>query len=110
MQTIQEDIDAIVPYSMHVSSRYLDLTKQKLELTRLPKENETLTQGEQWALGTPKSVLEPLLDHWYDLIPSPSVTIPINDAVKLMIPTGWKHTTGAPKNPSSAPRSRSSEP
>lgn len=66
MQTIQEDIDAIVPYSMHVSSRYLDLTKQKLELTRLPKENETLTTGQQWALGTPKSVLEPLLDHWLE--------------------------------------------
>ncbi|KAJ4373689.1 hypothetical protein N0V86_007832 [Didymella sp. IMI 355093] len=66
MQTIQEDIDAIVPYSMHVSSRYLDLTKQKLELTRLPKENETLTLQEQWALGTPKSVLEPLLDHWLE--------------------------------------------
>ncbi|KAF3038577.1 hypothetical protein E8E11_000094, partial [Didymella keratinophila] len=64
--TIQEDIDAIVPYSMHVSSRYLDLTKQKLELTRLPKENETLTQDEQWTLGTPKSVLEPLLDHWLE--------------------------------------------
>ena len=64
MQTIQEDIDAIVPYSMHVSSRYLDLTKQKLELTRLPKENETLATDQQWALGAPKSVLEPLLDHW----------------------------------------------
>jgi hypothetical protein len=76
MQTIQEDIDAIVPYSMHVSSRYLDLTKKKLELTRLPKENETLTQDEQWALGTPKSVLEPLLDHWYF---PPSVPTPTNN-------------------------------
>lgn len=66
MQTIQEDMDAIVPYSMHVSSRYLDLTKQKLELTRLPKENSTLSTSEQWALGTPKSVLEPLLDHWLE--------------------------------------------
>ncbi|KAF2626283.1 alpha/beta-hydrolase [Macroventuria anomochaeta] len=66
MQTIQEDIDAIIPYSMHVSSRYLDLTKQKLGLTRLPKEIETLSQEEQWTLGAPKSVLEPLLDHWLE--------------------------------------------
>lgn len=63
MQTIQEDIDAIVPYTMHVSSRYLDLTRQKLELTRLPKENEQGTE-EKWALGTPKRVLEPVLDYW----------------------------------------------
>ncbi|KAF3009501.1 hypothetical protein E8E13_003695 [Curvularia kusanoi] len=66
MQTIQEDIDAIVPYSMHVSSRYLDLTKQKLELTRLPKENLLLSPRAQWGLGVPKSVLEPLLDHWLE--------------------------------------------
>ncbi|KAF1928294.1 alpha/beta-hydrolase [Didymella exigua CBS 183.55] len=66
MQTIQEEIDAIVPYSMHVSSRYLDRTKQKLEITRLPKENAVLTSSEQWALGTPKSALEPLLDHWLE--------------------------------------------
>lgn len=83
MQTIQEDIEAVVPYSMHVrshilysatldtdccqvSSRYLDLTKQKLELTRLPKENRTLAPNEQWVLGTPKSVLEPLLDRWLE--------------------------------------------
>ncbi|UPX19675.1 uncharacterized protein EKO05_0009930 [Ascochyta rabiei] len=66
VQTVQEDVDAIVPYSMHVSSRYLALTKQKLELTRLPRENETLGPAEQWALGTPKSVLEPLLDHWLE--------------------------------------------
>ncbi|KAJ4333414.1 hypothetical protein N0V87_007610 [Didymella glomerata] len=81
MQTIQEDIDAIVPYSMHVSSRYLDLTKQKLELTRLPKENETLKQDEQWALGTPKSVLEPLLDHWYVSRPLFSRTTPTKQQI-----------------------------
>ncbi len=64
MQTIQEEIDAIVPYSMHVSSRYLDLTRQKLELTRLPKENDEESTEPRWDLGTPKSVLEPVLDHW----------------------------------------------
>ncbi|KAH6639030.1 Alpha/Beta hydrolase protein [Boeremia exigua] len=64
MQTIQEDPGAILPYNMHVSSRYLDLTRQKLELTRLPKENGR--EGDAWALGTPKSVLEPLLDYWLE--------------------------------------------
>jgi pimeloyl-ACP methyl ester carboxylesterase len=50
-----------------VSSRYLDLTKQKLSLTRLPKELTSLpTTSSQWALGVPKSVLEPLLDHWLE--------------------------------------------
>lgn len=93
MQTIQEDIEAVVPYSMHVcspsfptachtwvhtvegvdadnvtqvSSRYLDLTRQKLLLARLPRENGLLDTSQQWTLGTPKSVLEPLLDLWLE--------------------------------------------
>ncbi|KAF1954072.1 alpha/beta-hydrolase [Byssothecium circinans] len=57
--------EAIMPYSMHVSSHYLGLTRRKLELTRLPRE---LDLGEQrrWELGTPKAVLEPLLDFWLE--------------------------------------------
>lgn len=55
-----EDVE---PYSMHVSARYLDLTKKKLELTRMPR--ETPLQKERiWDFGTPKSVLEPLVDYW----------------------------------------------
>jgi hypothetical protein len=46
-----------------VSSKYLELTKKKLELTRLPREIE-LGEGRRWALGTPKSVLEGVLDYW----------------------------------------------
>jgi hypothetical protein len=78
-------VDEVVPYSMHVSnavsvqsiklrfgcpptlvqvsSKYLELTKKKLELTRLPREIE-LGERRRWALGTPKSVLEGVLDHW----------------------------------------------
>jgi hypothetical protein len=78
-------VDEVVPYSMHVScaisvqpvnsrlgcplmlvqvsSKYLELTKRKLELTRLPREIE-LGEGRRWALGTPKSVLEGVLDYW----------------------------------------------
>lgn len=75
------EAEAITPYSMHVSietfhlprtvlanatqvsSRYLELTKKKLELTRLPRELE-LPDDRKWEHGTPKSVLEPLLDFW----------------------------------------------
>lgn len=76
-----EDLtEAIQPYSMHVrrltvqvpnhvdlhqvSARYLDLTKRKLELSRLPRENPPPSHH-LWCHGTPKSVLEPLLDFWY---------------------------------------------
>ncbi|KAI8933105.1 hypothetical protein NX059_009748 [Plenodomus lindquistii] len=60
-----DDKEDITPYSMHVSSRYLSLTKQKLELTRLPRELE-LPDTHRWTQGTPKSVLEPLLDFWLE--------------------------------------------
>jgi hypothetical protein len=58
------DSKDVEPYTMHVSSRYLDLTKKKLELTRMPREI-TLTGKNRWTLGTPKAVLEPLIDYWY---------------------------------------------
>ncbi|KAK7189782.1 alpha/beta-hydrolase [Paraphaeosphaeria sporulosa] len=63
---IEAGADAeVTPYSMHVSSKYLDLTKKKLELTRLPRELE-LPEERRWDLGTPKAVLEPLLDYWLE--------------------------------------------
>jgi hypothetical protein len=57
------DSSDIEPYTMHVSSRYLDLTKKKLELTRMPREIPLAGEG-SWALGTPKFALEPLIDYW----------------------------------------------
>ncbi|KAI4961370.1 hypothetical protein J4E86_000398 [Alternaria arbusti] len=59
------DDEAITTYSMHVSAKYLELTKKKLELTRLPRELE-LPDERIWEQGTPKSVLEPLLDFWLE--------------------------------------------
>lgn len=38
--------NTVLPYRMHVSQRYLDLTRQKLELTRLPRDPQTRQQ--QW--------------------------------------------------------------
>ncbi|KAF2022992.1 alpha/beta-hydrolase [Setomelanomma holmii] len=64
-QNGHRDSEAVTPYSMHVSLRYLELTKKKLELTRLPRELE-LPEARRWEHGTPKSVLEPLLDFWLD--------------------------------------------
>ncbi|POS79620.1 epoxide hydrolase [Diaporthe helianthi] len=55
--------DEVKPYKIHVSSRYLDLTKQKLELTRLPHES-TQPPSEDW--WEPKSQVEPLIDFWLE--------------------------------------------
>lgn len=47
-----------------MSSKYLDLTKKKLELTRLPHEL-LVPSGREWEFGTSKSEIEPLIDFWY---------------------------------------------
>lgn len=44
-----------------VSSRYLNLTQQKLELTRLPHENPEPKAKDWWE---PKPTVEPLIDFW----------------------------------------------
>lgn len=53
----------MTPYRMHVSQRYLDLTKQKLELTRLPREPHPFFRQTP---GIAKADLERLVDHWTD--------------------------------------------
>lgn len=55
----------IQPYRMHVSQRYLDLTKQKLELTRLPRDARG-AQPQTYDFGVSKTDLEPLIDHWLE--------------------------------------------
>lgn len=56
-------VDEIKPYKIHVSSRYLDLTKQKLEITRLPHELSEPKSDFWWE---PKSQIEPLIDFWLE--------------------------------------------
>ena len=51
-------------YRMHVSQKYLDLTKRKLELTRLPRNPRNAAQRCEW--GVSKTDLEPLIDHWLE--------------------------------------------
>lgn len=55
----------VLSYRMHVSQKYLELTKKKLELTRLPREPQTRQPG-RWNLGLSKTELEPLVDHWME--------------------------------------------
>ncbi|KUI56724.1 Putative epoxide hydrolase [Cytospora mali] len=55
--------DEVKPYKVHVSSRYLDLTRQKLELTRLPHEGAKPPSEEWWE---PKPQVEPLIDFWLE--------------------------------------------
>ncbi|CZR56347.1 related to epoxide hydrolase [Phialocephala subalpina] len=57
--------EEITPYRVHVSSKYLELTKKKLELTRLPHEL-LLPKAREWEFGTPKGVVEPLIDFWLE--------------------------------------------
>ncbi|GAB1314381.1 Putative epoxide hydrolase [Madurella fahalii] len=57
--------DEVRPYKIHIPTKHLDLTRQKLELTRLPHEGSV---PESTAAGTwhPKPVIEPLIDYWLD--------------------------------------------
>ncbi|KAI1422177.1 alpha/beta-hydrolase [Xylaria sp. FL1777] len=57
---VAEDVK---PYKIHVSSRYLNLTKQKLEIARLPHELDEPKSKDWWQ---PKSQVEPLIDFWLE--------------------------------------------
>ena len=59
-----EASSTVQPYRMHVSQKYLDLTRQKLELTRLPRDPRNSQQ--RLDFGVSKSDLEPLIDHWME--------------------------------------------
>lgn len=54
----------VLPYRMHVSQRYLDLTRQKLDIARLPREPQNRQQRVD--VGVAKAQIEPLVDHWTD--------------------------------------------
>ncbi|EHA55771.1 epoxide hydrolase [Pyricularia oryzae 70-15] len=55
--------DEVKPYRIHVSGKYLDLTRQKLELTRLPHENSIARSDDSWE---PKTAVEAVIDYWLD--------------------------------------------
>ncbi|KAI0205425.1 alpha/beta-hydrolase [Astrocystis sublimbata] len=55
--------EEVKPYKIHVSSRYLNLTRQKLEIARLPHEFDEPKSKDWWQ---PKSQVEPLIDFWLE--------------------------------------------
>ncbi|TPX08226.1 uncharacterized protein E0L32_001878 [Thyridium curvatum] len=55
--------DEVKPYKIHVSTKYLELTRQKLELTRLPHEASEPKSEDWWE---PKPQVEPLIDFWLE--------------------------------------------
>ncbi|KAK0635199.1 Alpha/Beta hydrolase protein [Bombardia bombarda] len=55
--------DSIKPYTIHVPTKFLDITRQKLELTRLPHEGSAPKSNDWWE---PKPLVEPLIDFWID--------------------------------------------
>ncbi|KAK3944974.1 Alpha/Beta hydrolase protein [Diplogelasinospora grovesii] len=59
--------DEVRPYRIHVPTKHLDLTRQKLELTRLPHEGAANSLGlkstDWWE---PKPLVEPLVDFWLE--------------------------------------------
>ncbi|KAK4204250.1 putative epoxide hydrolase [Triangularia verruculosa] len=55
--------DEVRPYKIHVPTRHLNLARQKLELTRLPREGSLPKSTEWWE---PKPVVEPLIDYWVE--------------------------------------------
>ncbi|KAI0427422.1 alpha/beta-hydrolase [Xylaria sp. FL1042] len=55
--------EEVRPYRIHVSSRYLNLTKQKLEIARLPRELDEPKSTDWWQ---PQSQVEPLIDYWLE--------------------------------------------
>ncbi|PHH82997.1 hypothetical protein CDD82_4012 [Ophiocordyceps australis] len=57
---VDEDIKS---YRVHVSSKYLDLTRRKLELTRLPHRAPEPRTDQWWE---PRATVEPLLDFWLE--------------------------------------------
>ncbi|KAK0727927.1 Alpha/Beta hydrolase protein [Lasiosphaeria miniovina] len=55
--------DEVKPYTIHVRTKHLNFTKQKLELTRFPHEGSEPKSTDWWE---PKPQLEPLLDFWLE--------------------------------------------
>lgn len=59
--------EEVKPYKIHIPTKHLDLTKQKLELTRLPHEGSSSGSGNKskdW--WEPKPIVEPLIDFWLE--------------------------------------------
>lgn len=54
-----------VPYKLHVDRELLDITKQKLALSRYPEEQSDFGEN-NWAQGAKVSRVKQLAEHWYN--------------------------------------------
>lgn len=54
---------AIEPFTIHVPNEALDLLTEKIRLTRLPEDFHQ-NNGDEWADGPPKHLMEELLHYW----------------------------------------------
>ncbi|KAF4555051.1 Epoxide hydrolase-like protein 1 [Elsinoe fawcettii] len=94
-----QDVDGIEEYRMHVSQRYLDLTKKKLELARLPKELSDDEDVNEESHGVTKAELEPLLDFWLDGFDFRAQEAHLNRQLPQYRTTlRWSRSTGAGDN------------
>lgn len=68
MSTLQSFDDAvgIHAYRIQVSQRYLDLTRRKLELTRLPRAPRYAHSALAADVGVSRWICEPLIDYWLE--------------------------------------------
>lgn len=58
-------IPGVDRYRVYVPTKILELTTQKFDLARLPHDFEQ-GEGKDWDDGTPKKVVEDLIDYWQD--------------------------------------------
>ncbi|KAK3358976.1 Alpha/Beta hydrolase protein [Lasiosphaeria hispida] len=63
VDTLAASGDEIKPYKIHIPSKFLQLTRRKLELTRLPHESASPKSEDWWE---PKPEIEPLIDFWLE--------------------------------------------
>ncbi|KAK3499850.1 Alpha/Beta hydrolase protein [Neurospora hispaniola] len=57
--------EEVKAYKIHIPTKHLDLTRQKLELTRLPHEGSSSgNRSKDW--WEPKPIVEPLIDFWLE--------------------------------------------
>ncbi|KAL2133642.1 hypothetical protein VTI74DRAFT_1998 [Chaetomium olivicolor] len=86
--------DEVKPYRIHIPTKHLELTRQKLELTGLPHE-PSHPSADTWA---PKPLIESLIDYWYDPLSRSQ-----RDEHHPDTAAGSSPTPGAPAKPVSTP-------
>lgn len=92
-------VNTVLPYRMHVSQRYLDLTRQKLELTRLPRDPQVRQQ--QWvSIRVPRFTFETgedFIKSSRHILTTCRTTALQKRSSSLWSTTGWRNIIGGHK-------------